>query len=266
MVGPEMEQVANNIIAACQVPREFVYGGLSYSGTSVSLRMLENHFLVYREQITRFLRWISNKLHTFLEWPIFNIKLSDFKMADDIQKKQFMASLAQQRIVSNSYLLEDAGLDYKTELEKIKSELKHAGELTRSQQLEAAEAQGEAMKVQAKFQAEAEIEGQSYRKKLLEEIGKNEERDALLKAIDSPMSNAQLMQFDPIQLASVSLDKLKGMNPEKRGKQLKIMQTQWPDLIGVMRQVVSRKQQMSINSDPLPEQKPPTRGAGNGVI
>jgi hypothetical protein len=266
MVGPEMEQVANNIIAACQVPREFVYGGLSYSGTSVSLRMLENHFLIYREQITRFLRWMSQKMHTFLEWPEFSVRLSDFKMADDIQKKQFMAQLAAQRVVSNSYLLEDAGLDYRSELERISEELKSAGELTSSQQIEQAKAAGEAMKVQAKYQAEAEIEGQSYRKKLLEEVGKEEERKQLLDTMNHSGQIEGMSQFDPMQLAGLALDKLKSMGPEDQQSQLKHLQTQWPQLIGVMNQVAESKMQFQQQIQPLPEQKPPTRGAGKGVI
>lgn len=266
MVSQEMAQVSENIVAACQVPREFVYGGLSYSGTSVSLRMLENHFLVYREQIARFLKWISCKIHTFMQWPRFTIRLSDFKMADDIQKKQFMASLAAQRVVSNSYLLEDAGLDYQSELDRIRKELKNAGELTSSQQKEAAEAQGEAMKIQAKYQVEAEIESQMYRKKLMEEFMRSEERNNLMRSVNSPGSDMQMAQFDPTQLASTVLDRLKGMEPEAQSAQLQMMQKDWPELVGVMNEVAGQRSNMSVGTDKLPESKPPRRGAGKAVI
>lgn len=275
MVGPEMQQVTENIIAACQVPREFVFGGLSYSGTSVSLRMLENHFLVYREQISRFLRWVSLKMHSFLRWPKFEVKLSDFKMADDIQKKQFMANLAAQRTVSNSYLLEDAGLDIEAEYKKIVNEIRKSGQLAEMQQVEAAKAQAEAMKIQMKGQVEAEIEAQMHRQTMMERIGQEEERNNLLRSVEDGNNQdkmtTQFKQFDPMALGQMALDKLKEVSPEQRGDLLKQLQAHNPQLLGVMNQIASSKLGGPQGQDPSqgsikanPTQKPPS-GPGASI-
>lgn len=264
MVGPEMQQVTENIIAACQVPREFVFGGLSYSGTSVSLRMLENHFLVYREQLSRFLRWVSQKMHVFLKWPEFTVRMSDFKMADDIQKKNLMLQMNQMRKVSDGFILEDAGLNFETEYNKILEEVRKSGELAKMQQMEAARAQGEAMKIQAKSQVEAEIEAQQYRQTLMENIGKEEERRSIMQTMENnqPQNGIQFAQFDPMQLAGMALDKLKGIPPEQRGDVLKQLQSMNPQLLGVMNQVANSR----VSQQPNPEQRPPRRGPGKAAI
>ena len=207
--------------------------------------MLENHFLIYREQITRFLRWMSCKIHTFLQWPEFNVRLSDFKMADDIQKKQFMLQLNQMRKVSDSYLLEDSGLDVEEQLRLIREETIKGGEIAKLQQLEAARAQGEAMKIQLKHQAEAEIEGQAYRKQLLEDVGKESEREAILKGIDNPFGpDTSFSQFDPMQLAELTLQKLKSLPKDMRDNQLKLLQDDYPQLVSVMNRLAGQKVQM----------------------
>lgn len=258
MVGPEMQQVADNIIAACQVPREFVYGGLSYSGTSVSLRMLENHFLIYREQMTRFLKWISCKIYTFLQWPKFTVRLSDFKMADDIQKKQFIMALAQQGIVSWDFILEDSGLDFIEEQKKKKDEIRRMGETAKLQQIESADAQGEAMKIQMKYQAEAEVEGQSYKKKLLEDVGKESERKDILQTMENPFGpDTMFAQFDPMQLAAMTLDKLKQMPADSRDNQLKMLQDQYPQLVSVMNRVAQQKIQFNREMQMADSQEAP---------
>ena len=274
MVGPEMQQVYENIIAACQVPREFVYGGLTYSGTSVSLRMLENHFLVYREQVTRFLGWISKKLHTFLKWPTFKIDLSDFKMADDIQKKQYMLNLAMQRNVSMSYILEDAGLDFEKEYKKIVEEIRKSGDIATMQQLEAAKAQAESMKIQMKGQVEAEIEAQQHKQTMMERIGQEEERNALLNSMQELENQEQqqntFRQFDPHQLGMMALDQLKMVSPEQRGDILQQLQQNHPQLLGVMNSIAGSRlgKPMALPSQapikPNPEQKPP-RGPKAGI-
>ena len=44
LLTPEIEQIQSEILAGMNVPREFIFGGVSYSGTSISLRILENQF------------------------------------------------------------------------------------------------------------------------------------------------------------------------------------------------------------------------------
>jgi hypothetical protein len=54
MVTPEMKFIEENIINSLGVPLEFIKGGTSWTGSSVSLRIVENGFLNYREFLLDF--------------------------------------------------------------------------------------------------------------------------------------------------------------------------------------------------------------------
>jgi thiol-disulfide isomerase/thioredoxin len=269
MVTPEMKQTEESIIAACQVPREFIYGGLSYSGTSVSLRMLENHFLVYREQVSRFLKWVSGMLCTFMKWPNFEIRLSDFKMADDIQQKQLVLELANQKMVSMSHVLEDMGADLETEFNKIKREIQMSGEIGTMQQKEAAEAQGEALKIQMKYEAEAQIEAQRHMQNLQEKMMMEDQRDQLTEELgrgDLVPGASGVVPFDPIMVGSQMLDMLKMSPAEQRMSLIQQLQGDSPEMLGVMNEVAKARRGFPSQMQPMPEQRAPQRGADKASI
>jgi hypothetical protein len=52
MLHQEMRAWSEQIVAGMHVPIEFVFGGLQYSGSNVSMRMLENQFLGYRTSLS----------------------------------------------------------------------------------------------------------------------------------------------------------------------------------------------------------------------
>jgi hypothetical protein len=265
MVTPELKQTEESIIAACQVPREFVQGGLSWQGSSVSLRMLENHFLVYREQASRFLKWVSKRLHTYLQWPKFEIKMSDFKMADDIQQKQFMLQLMEMKKVSSRHMLEDAGLDMELEYKRIIDEIRRDADVAKEQQVGAAEAQGEAMKLQMKYQAEAQMEAQQHMASLQQRAMQEGERMNLSDEI-SRMPDVQMAQFDPVLWASQTLDMLKMSPAESRMTLIEQVQNSMPELIPIMNEVASARRGFPSQQQALPEQRAPNRGPDKAVI
>ncbi len=105
---------------------------MSYSGSTVSLRFLENQFISYRtlleEYINNFLiRRLAEKRG---EWEaeeddekLVTVELADLKMQDDLQQKQFLFSLLQSQIISKEYFLEKGmGLDSKTMSDQLRSE------------------------------------------------------------------------------------------------------------------------------------------------
>lgn len=57
LLGQEIRIWSEHIISGMGVPQEFVFGGLQYSGSNVSLRMLENQLLRY---VSDQLRMIKN--------------------------------------------------------------------------------------------------------------------------------------------------------------------------------------------------------------
>ena len=122
MVNAEIQQAEDNIIAAMGFPKEFVYGGLSYTGSSVTLRMLENQLESSVFQITQLLRWLTTKMGKFLGWEKCTVGLGDFKMIDDVSQKQLVMQLFQMGMVSKTTVAEAHGIDIAEELDKIKQE------------------------------------------------------------------------------------------------------------------------------------------------
>lgn len=87
MVTGEIREAEENIIAAMGIPREFLYGGLSATGSGVTLRMLENQLLNYTTELVDLAQWIANKCGKFLGWEPIHLKLQPFKLIDDVQQK-----------------------------------------------------------------------------------------------------------------------------------------------------------------------------------
>ena len=87
MVTGEIVEAENSIIAAMGIPREFIYGGLSATGSSVTLRMLENQLLNYTTQLIDMGQWVTNQCAEFLGWKKVRIDLTPFKLVDDVPQK-----------------------------------------------------------------------------------------------------------------------------------------------------------------------------------
>lgn len=87
MVTGEIREAEESIIAAMGIPREFLYGGLSATGSGVTLRMLENQLLNYTTELVDLAQWVTNKCGKFLGWEPIHLKLQPFKLIDDVQQK-----------------------------------------------------------------------------------------------------------------------------------------------------------------------------------
>jgi len=87
MVTGEIREAEENIITSMGIPREFLYGGLSSTGSGVTLRMLENQLLNYTTELVDLAQWITNKCGKFLGWEPIRMKLQPFKLVDDVQQK-----------------------------------------------------------------------------------------------------------------------------------------------------------------------------------
>lgn len=107
MVTGEIREAEENIIAAMGIPREFLYGGLSATGSGVTLRMLENQLLNYTTELVDLAQWITNKCGKFLGWEPIHLKLLPFKLIDDVQQKM---ALMQANQMSGGQLLSGRSL------------------------------------------------------------------------------------------------------------------------------------------------------------
>jgi hypothetical protein len=152
----EIQQWSEQIMVGMGVPREFLLGGMSYAGTNVSMRMLENAFIGYLQRHKALARFIMKSVSSFLGWPEANIRFKPFKMADDIQRKAYMFQLNQAGKVSDTTLLADADLSQDEENQIMLRETDTRLEATKKQQLAMAQMQGESTMIMMKYQAKAQ--------------------------------------------------------------------------------------------------------------
>ena len=102
MLTAEIEQIQSEILAGLNVPREFIFGGVSWSGSSISLKILENQFITYRILLRDFLQnfLVKSMAKVRKEWvsekdddSLVQVSLADLKMQDDVQQKQLIINL-----------------------------------------------------------------------------------------------------------------------------------------------------------------------------
>lgn len=117
MLYPEMEQTENAIVNGLNAPLEFVRGGLTYSGSNVSLRMLENSLFNQVSGIVRIFQWIANTIADMCGLKRVKVSMKKFKMTDDIQAKQLQLTLWQLGLISGKTLAQTNDLDYDYEIE-----------------------------------------------------------------------------------------------------------------------------------------------------
>lgn len=157
MLHQEMQAWSMQIVAGMGVPQEFVFGGMQYSGSNVSMRMLENQFIGYRTDHELMLNeFVIKRIAAYLGIPAISARMRRFKMADDLQRTAFYFQLNQAGKISDRTLLEECDLDPMLEDKRKKEEFSRQMDMNRKTQLSAAEIQGEQMLVQAKYTARAQ--------------------------------------------------------------------------------------------------------------
>lgn len=149
----EMEMWSQHIVSGMGVPQELVFGGLTYSGSNVSLRMLENMFIGYRIDHDNMLnQFVIRRIAHFMGWPVTSAHMRRFKMADDLQRTAFLFQLNQAQKLSDETLLQEADQDPVVEKQRREGELEQQLSFQKKMQLAQAATQGEASLVQMEFQ------------------------------------------------------------------------------------------------------------------
>jgi hypothetical protein len=157
MVTQEMKFLEESIINSLGVPLEFIKGGTSWSGSSISLRIVENGFLNYREFLEDFLNYfLIPKVSILLGYPTVSVKFKKFKMSDDTESKQLAIQLNQGGKISDSKLVEEFGYDYAEEREALRQSKLAMMEDAIVESEKQAEAQGRGMLINAQYQARAQ--------------------------------------------------------------------------------------------------------------
>lgn len=224
MVTPELKYLEESIINALGVPIEFIKGGSTWTSSSVSLRIVENHFLTYREELDKLMNYfIIPKVRYFLGYPPVTVSFKKFKMMDDVQTKEVMLQMAQLNKISDTTLLTEFGLNAVEERENRRKEIKAQNDLNTEAILAQADAQGKAVQQQARYQVRAQYDAQ-------EENCRIKERKFATELIQE----LQLTTMDPSDWLEKQAILIESVPPEAGQQMLAVYQANAPTAFGFL--------------------------------
>jgi hypothetical protein len=182
MITPEIKATEDTIITGMGIIPEIIRGGASWSGSNVSLRVVENTFINHRTDIQSLLDFIVKNVANYMGIPSIKIKMADFKMADDLDKKRLMVSLASDQqgssaILSKPSIMRELGLDPDKEYKEIQNDLKKRLELQVQEAEGIAEAQGAAAVINSLYAADAQIESSKRLKSNQDEASQKHDQE-----------------------------------------------------------------------------------------
>lgn len=223
MLAPELNYLTQTIVGGMGIPQEFLFGGLNWTGSSVSLRTLENDFIQNRGQLLRMLTWMTNKIRIYLGWPaIKKMRMADFRMADDVQRNQQIIGLNAQQKISNHTLLTELGFDYEKETKKVMEEIYIENYIQEIRQ-----------KGVAKTQGESSLIGYNYQKKLQDLQMKDGNNQQALPAPGQQDPNQQPGQQDQMNEQGLApMDNQEATAPQISKQQI----AQWAEKLLTMPQ------------------------------
>ncbi len=265
MLSQEYRVWAEHIVAGMGVPNEFIFGGLSYSGSSVSLRMLENHFLDYKSDHINLVNWIMERVGAFMSWVPAPAYFRRFKMADDLQRSAFNLQLNQAGKISDKTLLEDTEWDADAERKQIAVEQELLAESQLSQAVAQSQIQGEAQLTGIKYQARAQkvmselAPGTPMEQQPQEGQESPEMPQSGVPGAESPVTPGGVPIEKLVQSVAAQLDQL---DEATRAQYIAQIQQENPMFWELVAPALAERQgaHQSSAQSPDPQQKAPRRG------
>jgi hypothetical protein len=238
---PELSAAQSRIMLGLGVPPEFLMSG-SWSGGSISVRMIENLMLNYRIEQEEMVMFILGQILPMegLDPQEVSVHLTNFKMADDIQFKQLAFELNQANKVSDEFLLGEMGIDIEEDYANIQKDMSRRADMT----VKAAQADAKAVMERMK----AEMQGQVLAQ------GKGQQTANAM----SVEGTSQV--FLPEMLKGIAMQ-IPLMPPSEQSKILKQMQKQTPNLYNIVKSQLLQNDATPTQDEQkqLPDQKPPRR-------
>ena len=286
LLTPEIEQIQNEILAGMNVPREFIFGGLSYSGSSISLRILENQFATYRLLLEDFVQnfLIKGMAKARGEWlseedndSLVTIKFAELKMQDDVQQKQLIVQLNSAGKCSNDYMWKAFGIDPEKMKSAIEEEAINAALLQGKADRARLECELENMALQEQLElkkVEIQVKTQMRMQQLMQATQPQQPMQEGTEQPQQPEQNAQANnqpEQPQQQQQGVSDEEIEAM-VEKASMQLKnssdaeinqvLKDLPEPYKSKIIKRVAELKNsQASTDMRPMPEKKPPRRNS-----
>jgi len=252
----ELDLQANMICNGMGVPLEFYKGGLSWSGSNMSLRMMQTEFIGYRAKM-RVLNedFILGSIADYLGKNRVKVSFEEFKMADDLQRSALELQMYQSQLISGDTVVKGMDHDPVVEQEKVNSERRALITNQRKSQIAQANIAGEAQLIQAKWQAQAQKKMQMMQvQPQLASQQQSQQQQPQEPAAGGVDENFQMDQQGIARMAKNEIDKL---NDFDKVTALNSIKMEAPDIYGQIMQLQSSQQGSQEGMAMPSEIKPP---------
>jgi len=201
-IHQQLEAVNLDIIAGMNVPKELVFGGLSYASASVTVRLTENDFASYQHELNRVIEhFIVRNICRYLGMKPPRTRMQSLKMADDVQQKTAMQQLFDRGIISKRLLCETFDIDYDDDADSREKERVETGEATIKD-----------MEAQARAQAAYQETAQRYTMRMQLRMKKLEQE--IMDELAQQGMDMQALQMESQQIADTGGYPQAGFGPE----------------------------------------------------
>jgi hypothetical protein len=275
----QLDHTRNQIAGGLDFPADIAFGGATWSGGNVSLRVVENLFIERVAGLNDdFLgEWLIPRIRAYFNLGPCIVKHKDFKMADDVQQKQIALSLRTTNTISDRTTLEELDFDYDKEQESRKKELEARFIEQEKMQIAAAETEAKIMIIRAKAQAQVntimaanaaqDVQSQAAGQATAPGPSPQELLESPPEAIVKPPGlNGNGFHESPLLLDLKATNFMKTTQPQDMDYRLAELGQQNPILAKLVSKKLDSVNRMTESLQPLPEQKPPRRGPGKAVI
>jgi len=242
----EIELQDRRILTQLGIPPELIYGGMTWSGSNVSLRMLENMFLYYINKQNTFLEFFVNYVARMSEKQApSGVRLKQFKMADDVQQIQMRSNLGLQNRISETTALSPMDIDLEAEAQQAEDEAPLVQRINKARQMNVAKAGLDVSKETNQAQVDIQANTQLHQNDV----------QGTMSLTDGFIATT----------ARGYVNKLNAMPPDQRAAELRALQAQDPAKFNeVVSALYGAAEQAPVA--PLPEQRAPRSGPGGAQI
>jgi hypothetical protein len=274
----EIRSAIIDVLATMGVPQELIYGGMSWSGASITLRLMAERLENYRQEIISLINdFIIPKISTYLGFDTdVTVHMSDLHMADDMQRKQMAINMNNANKLSWDTALSEFGWDQEKELKKMKEEIPKYQEIKEIVGVSDEKIKGKMLIVNTASQMQAQIEANEKQQEMAMRM-KMERAEAakpsfgdlietLKNTIELPPSEVKPVEFDPQVAARYIADNIVHIDEASRKDLLNGLRAQMPELASLVTEQImlpndqsGPKADKNIDMRPMPEQKPPRR-------
>ena len=246
----EQRALSTMIANACMTPYEFLVGGLSYSGSNVSLRILENEMIYLSNLDNKLLQQMADYVCRYMGLPSVQVKMAPFKSADDLSKASLLARLSGAGLISKSTALRHLDLDYDKELSQIDREKK-----------EELHMQAEVAQLHQQLSAEMQTPEEGAAQSIPARRG----TPPVPQTVTSPVASGKAV--DMMAVAEHAAQTLQSLPPDQRPQAWESLKRSAPAIAAAVAKILSGQMGSTPAEErPLPEQRPPRRSAEKAQI